>query len=201
MNAALRLAYGAAAHLARAAAAMTPDGATKWRRSLRARRGIRNRYAAWQGRDPSRPLLWMHAPSVGEGLQARVVLELVRARRPDIQLAYTFFSPSAERFASALDVDFVDYLPFDTAGDALVVTDARRREVYWARYRDGVRVDGPAVDAPADVPGAEDALSRPPIYPTVAGLVRAVTDWTAEPAPLIPLYLRRPDAKPSVVTR
>ena len=41
-------------------------------------------------------------------------------------------------------------------GDVLVVTDARRREVYWARYRDGVRVDGPAVNAPADVPaGAE----------------------------------------------
>jgi hypothetical protein len=31
--------------------------------------------------------------------------------------------------------------------------------------------------------------------------VRAVADWTAEPAPLIPLYLRRPDAKPSAVTR
>ena len=120
MNAALRLAYGAAAHLARAAAAVSLGGDTKWRRSLRARRGIRGRYAAWRGRDPSRPLLWMHAPSVGEGMQARVVLELVRARRPDIQLAYTFFSPSAERFAGALDVDFVDYLPFDTTGDARV---------------------------------------------------------------------------------
>jgi hypothetical protein len=30
--------------------------------------------------------------------------------------------------------------------------------------------------------------------------VRAAADWTAEPAPLIPLYLRRPDAKPSAVT-
>ena len=48
----------------------------------------------------------MHAPSVGEGLQARVVIELVRSRRPDIQLAYTFFSPSAEAFAHSLDVDF-----------------------------------------------------------------------------------------------
>jgi len=95
----------------------------------------------------------------------------------------------------------LDAIGVDTAGDALVVTDARRREVYWARYRDGVRVDGPAVDAPADVPGATEAFERPPVYPTVAGLVRAVTDWTAAPAPLIPLYLRRPDAKPSVVTR
>ena len=86
----------------------------------------------------------------------------------------------------------------------LVVTDARRREVYWARYRDGVRVDGPAVNAPADVPGARRGSWRcPPVYPTAAGLVRAVADWTAEPAPLIPLYLRRPDAKPQqpAVTR
>jgi tRNA threonylcarbamoyl adenosine modification protein YeaZ len=88
-----------------------------------------------------------------------------------------------------------------TASEVLVVTDARRREVYWARYRDGVRVDGPAVNAPADVPGAAEALQRPPVYPTASGLVRAVADWGASPAPLIPLYLRRPDAKPSVMTR
>jgi tRNA threonylcarbamoyl adenosine modification protein YeaZ len=90
----------------------------------------------------------------------------------------------------------LDAIGIDTVGDALVVTDARRREVYWARYRDGVRVDGPAVNSPADVPGAAEALELPTVYPTSAGLVRAVADWTAEPAPLIPLYLRRPDAKP-----
>jgi tRNA threonylcarbamoyl adenosine modification protein YeaZ len=95
----------------------------------------------------------------------------------------------------------LDAIGIDTTGEALVVTDARRREVYWARYRDGVRIDGPNVNAPADVPGATAALERPPVFPTVAGLVRAVADWTAEPAPLIPLYLRRPDAKPQVVTR
>jgi tRNA threonylcarbamoyl adenosine modification protein YeaZ len=96
-----------------------------------------------------------------------------------------------------------------TTAEVLVVTDARRREVYWARYRDGVRVDGPAVDAPADVPTDAEAVAGSPehaalfdlprlaaVYPTAAGLVRAVADWTAEPAPLIPLYLRRPDAKP-----
>jgi tRNA threonylcarbamoyl adenosine modification protein YeaZ len=103
----------------------------------------------------------------------------------------------------------LDAIGVDTTGDALVVTDARRREVYWARYRDGVRVDGPAVDAPADVPADADAVAGSPehaalfdlprlaaVYPTAAGLVRSVADWTAEPAPLVPLYLRRPDAKP-----
>jgi 3-deoxy-D-manno-octulosonic-acid transferase len=68
----------------------------------------------------------MHAPSVGEGLQARPVLELVRRRHPEIQLAYTHFSPSAESFAESLDVDFHDYLPFDTEGNARAALDALR---------------------------------------------------------------------------
>jgi len=57
----------------------------------------------------------MHAPSVGEGLQALPVLTEFRARHPEAQIVYTFFSPSAERFASLLDADFTDYLPFDTS--------------------------------------------------------------------------------------
>jgi 3-deoxy-D-manno-octulosonic-acid transferase len=52
------------------------------------------------------------------------VLELARARRPELQLAYTHFSPSAAAFARSLDVDFQDYLPFDTPGDARVALEA-----------------------------------------------------------------------------
>jgi hypothetical protein len=65
------------------------------------------------------------------------------------------------------------------------------------------------VAAPADVPvGDAEAVAGSPAhtalfglrqldaaYPTPAGLVRAVTDWSGNPAPLVPLYLRRPDAK------
>lgn len=127
MHRAIRLAYGAVGVLARTAAAVVPPGEAKWRRSLAARRGIRARFAAWApSRDRSRPLLWMHAPSVGEGLQARVILDLVRRHRPDVQLAYTFFSPSAEPFARSLAVDFADYLPFDTRGDVRAVLGALR---------------------------------------------------------------------------
>lgn len=113
---------------------------------------------------------------------------------------------SAAAFGHALGVPVhgvcsLDAIGNETEGEALVVTDARRREVYWARYRDGVRVDGPGVNAPSDVPGAVEAFAQPPVYPSVAGLVRAVADWAAEPAPLVPLYLRRPDAKPSVAGR
>jgi tRNA threonylcarbamoyl adenosine modification protein YeaZ len=123
---------------------------------------------------------------------------------------------TAAAYGHALDVPVygvcsLDAIGVHTRGDVLVVTDARRREVYWARYRDGVRVAGPAVDAPADVPvdqvravagspphAAHFDLPRwrqAPAYPTPDGLARAVPDWEAVPAPLVPLYLRRPDAK------
>jgi len=118
---------------------------------------------------------------------------------------------TAAAYGHALDIPVHGVCSLDAIGiesaatvsEVLVVTDARRHEVYWARYRDGVRVDGPAVNSPADVLGAPEALARPAVYPTAAGLVRAVVDWKAEPAPLIPLYLRRPDAKPQqqAVTR
>ena len=111
----------------------------------------------------------------------------------------------------------LDAIGVDSTGELLVVTDARRREVYWARYRDGVRTAGPAVNAPADVkPGTAHTVAGSPehaarfglpvcgpVRPTPAGLVRAMTmragpvcDWPDDPAPLVALYLRRPDAKP-----
>ncbi len=71
----------------------------------------------------------MHAPSVGEGLQARPVLELMRTRRSGTQLAYTYFSPSARAFADSLDVDFRDVLPFDAAADMRRALDALRPTV------------------------------------------------------------------------
>jgi 3-deoxy-D-manno-octulosonic-acid transferase len=94
----------------------------KLARGLARRRGLADRYAAWAAahRDARRPLVWFHAPSVGEGLQAKPVLEALRAERPGWQLAYTFFSPSAERLAQALPVDFTDYLPLDRLPDVRV---------------------------------------------------------------------------------
>ncbi len=128
MNPLLAIGYEAAGQIARGLAAITPVREGKVWSSLGARRGIRARYAAWgrTGRDPARPLLWMHAPSVGEGLQARPVLQRLRAGRPELQLAYTHFSPSAAAFARGLAVDFRDYLPFDTTGDAEAALDALR---------------------------------------------------------------------------
>lgn len=124
----LAAAYEVAARLALAAARIAPAGRSKLARTLRARRGLADRYRTWSDahRNPTRPLLWMHAPSVGEGLQARPVLERLRDRRPDVQLAYTHFSPSAETFAARLNVDFRDYLPFDATSAARAALDALR---------------------------------------------------------------------------
>jgi 3-deoxy-D-manno-octulosonic-acid transferase len=119
-----------AATSATALAPLAPSrpGAPKWLRALGARAGLLDRYTRWgrDHRDRTRPLLWMHAPSVGEGLQARPVLEILPPPRP--QIAYTFFSPSAERFATTLRdaglADFTDYLPFDTRAAADAALDA-----------------------------------------------------------------------------
>jgi 3-deoxy-D-manno-octulosonic-acid transferase len=100
----------------------------KLARGLDGRRGLAARLAAWAKahRDPKRPLVWMHAPSVGEGLQAKPVLETLRAEHPDWQLAFTFFSPSAERLAKNLPVDVADYLPLDRPSDVEAVLDSLR---------------------------------------------------------------------------
>lgn len=93
--------------------------------------------------------------------------------------------------------------------DVVAVGDARRREVYWARYRDGVRIEGPAVALPADVVvgDGERVVGRGgALYPEVfPGAVEADPDplWLAREAlrrrdageelDTEPLYLRRPD--------
>src|SRR5439155_225992 len=97
-----------------------------------ARRGVTERLAAWAHahRDPKRPLVWVHAPSVGEGLQAKPVLEALRAERPQWQLAYTFFSPSAERLARTLPADVTDYLPLDRPREPFLRLGAVRADAF-----------------------------------------------------------------------
>jgi 3-deoxy-D-manno-octulosonic-acid transferase len=80
----------------------------------------------WTARDVGRPCVWIHAPSVGEGLQARAVLEALRARRADLQAVYTHFSPSAESLARAMPADVASYLPWDVPGTVRGVLDAVR---------------------------------------------------------------------------
>ena len=83
---------------------------------------------------------------------------------------------------------------FVGSGDFLVATDARRGELYWARYdRAGVRASGPSVGKP-------DTLPALPTFGPGAGValdagVLARLAWSLPDAGLNPLYLRRPDAE------
>lgn len=87
----------------------------------------------------------------------------------------------------------------------VVATDARRREVYWARYdATGARLDGPRVSAPADVPSLPTVGPAADVYPdrltAVAGPrtldagLLATQGLALPSAGREPLYLRRPDA-------
>lgn len=88
-----------------------------------------------------------------------------------------------------------------------VASDARRKEVYFARYRDGVRVEGPVVDKPdvlaTDLPVAGQGAGLYPasfpnavgcVFPDAGALCRIVAEERVAVLPPEPLYLRRPDA-------
>jgi 3-deoxy-D-manno-octulosonic-acid transferase len=123
--------YTLALHAARPLLPLAARGEGKLARGIRGRAGVLERMEAWARahRDPERPLVWFHAPSVGEGLQARAVVEAFRARRPDAQVAYTFFSPSAQAFARTVRADLADYLPLDLPADVNRALDALRPSV------------------------------------------------------------------------
>ena len=142
---------------------------------------------------------------------------------------------TASALADALGIPAYGVCSLDGLGGAvrrgrsrvLVATDARRREVYWAAYEDGVRIAGPAVDRPAELAArlAELGVSvacgaGARQYAGVLGLPVTGPDWpdpvalaevaadrvrAGAPAdPLTPLYLRHPDAvepgRPKAVT-
>ncbi len=69
--------YRLSVHVATRAAPLVARFDKKVARGLDGRRGLAARLAGWAAaqRDAKRPLIWMHAPSVGEGLQAKPVLE------------------------------------------------------------------------------------------------------------------------------
>lgn len=126
---------------------------------------------------------------------------------------------TARTFGSALGVPVhavctLDLLAYASglAEPFVVATDARRKEVYWARYDAlGDRVTDPAVSKPADVEAGDlpavgeggllypDAFpdARPPTYPSGVHLGQLVAERLAAGQSLLPpepMYLRRPHA-------
>lgn len=111
---AVRLAY-AGAPLVERGAELLGFGDSKLARGLRGRRDAPAELSRWgrRSREEDRPTLWVHAPSVGEGLQAQAVLEALRVRQPSVRVAYTYFSPSAADFGGVVQADVTTCLPWD----------------------------------------------------------------------------------------
>lgn len=104
------------------------------------------------------------------------------------------------------------------AGPLLAVTDARRKQVYWARYdADGHRVQGPDISVPQDIthlPGERvvgvgalqwreafvgSTIDESDPWPQASMIACLAAERVAAGAPteqLTPMYLRRPDAQP-----
>jgi tRNA threonylcarbamoyl adenosine modification protein YeaZ len=69
-----------------------------------------------------------------------------------------------------------------------VAIDARRKQMYWASYKAGLRISGPAVDKPEDI-----ATYVTNVYPDIEKLVQLSSTQNIRE----PIYLRSPDAIPT----
>jgi tRNA threonylcarbamoyl adenosine modification protein YeaZ len=72
--------------------------------------------------------------------------------------------------------------------DYTVAIDARRKQMYWASYKNGVRVLGPSVDKPENM-----GTYVTNVYPDIEKLVALSTTQNVRE----PIYLRSPDAIPT----
>lgn len=102
----------------------------------------------------------------------------------------------AQSFALAREIPVIGVCSLDAIeikeSEYTVAIDARRKEIYWAKYRDGVRILGPAVSKPAEV---ENFIIDQ--YPDLKKLVALSTSQNITE----PMYLRRPDAVPTAERR
>ena len=101
----------------------------------------------------------------------------------------------------------LDAIAFSYAKPCVVVTDARRKELYWARY-DGKRIGEPQVSKPEDLlaqfpdselvgPGAQlypDFISGKVSELKAGSLAKLFVSGTAQLEDVSPMYLRKPDA-------
>lgn len=136
--------FGIAAYTAaiKAVAPWKPK-ARKW---VEGRRGIFERLQATVGAS-DKPVVWIHASSLGEFEQGRPVIEAIHEQYPQYRVLLTFFSPSGyeirKDFAAA---DWVFYLPADTPRNVRRFLDIVRPEMaifvkydYWLNYLSELR--------------------------------------------------------------
>jgi tRNA threonylcarbamoyl adenosine modification protein YeaZ len=104
--------------------------------------------------------------------------------RVGIAFAHTF---ALARRIPVIGVCSLDAIEIDKS-EYTVAIDARRKEIYWATYKDGVRVKGPEVSKPAEISGF--IIDQ---FPSVLKLVALAESQNITE----PMYLRRPDAVPT----
>jgi len=136
-----------------------------------------------------------HGPSlpalVQEALAVSEVDEVVVGMGPGTFTGLSVGIAFAQSFALAREIPVRGVCSLDAIAaqinerDFIITVDARRKEVYWARYTNGVRVGDPAVNFPADVSGAPIHAD---LFPNMQALVKLPGNITE------PIYLRRPDA-------
>ena len=102
----------------------------------------------------------------------------------------------AHSFALAREIPVIGVCSLDAIeikeSEYTVAIDARRKEIYWAKYKDGLRISGPAVSKPAEVDNF--IIDQ---YPDLKKLVALSTSQNVTE----PMYLRRPDAVPTAERR
>ena len=140
-----------------------------------------------------------HGPSlpalVQEALAVSDVDEVVVGMGPGPFTGLRVGIAFAQSFALAREIPVRGVCSLDaiaaqvTEKDFIITVDARRKEVYWARYTNGVRIGEPAVNFPADVTGA---AIHADLFPDMVALVNLPGTITE------PIYLRRPDAVATV---
>ncbi|MEU1074068.1 MULTISPECIES: tRNA (adenosine(37)-N6)-threonylcarbamoyltransferase complex dimerization subunit type 1 TsaB [unclassified Streptomyces] len=164
----------------------------------------------------------VHQVLAEAGLTLDAVTDLVVGVGPGPYTGLRVGLVTAATFGSVLGVPIHGLCTLDGLAYAsgieepfVVATDARRKEVYWARYEDfRTRAGEPSVDRPADI--AEQVAGVPAVgagallYPEVFTDARgpehqsaaALASLAAERLaageaflPPTPLYLRRPDAQ------
>jgi len=136
-----------------------------------------------------------HGPSlpalVQEALAVSDVDEVVVGMGPGPFSGLRVGIAFAQSFALAREIPVRGVCSLDaiaaqvTDKDFIITVDARRKEVYWARYTNGVRVGEAAVNFPADVSGAPIQADLFPDMGALANLPGNIIE---------PIYLRRPDA-------
>jgi len=84
----------------------------------------------------SRPIIWIHCPSLGEFEQARPVIEGLKQKYPSYALLLSFFSPSGYEIRQHYTgVEAVVYLPLDTHENAQKFIEiVKPHLVVWTKY-------------------------------------------------------------------